>query len=166
MSTKPVLGYPGYAVTAAGEVFTFWRRVTQQKGESQRRGIRSAIGVVGRELRSFDRKDRKGAPTGYRTVCLSREGKHKNFYVHDLVLTAFVGPRPTAEHEACHRNGERSDNRLGNLRWGTVQENAEERRRHERARMGTRHSPPATDFSPESETRGGFFDDLLAQGAA
>jgi hypothetical protein len=129
-------------------------------------GIRSEVGVVGRELRSFDRKDRRGAPTGYRTVCLSSGGRHKNFYVHDLVLSAFVGPRPTHEHEACHRNGERADNRLDNLRWGTVQENAEERALHARARMGTRHRPPEPEYdrayAPE---RGGFFDDLLADGA-
>lgn len=32
--------------------------------------------------------------------------------------------------QACHRNGDQIDNRLENLRWGTPQENADDRIRH------------------------------------
>lgn len=35
---------------------------------------------------------------------------------HCLVLEAFAGPRPP-EHEACHGDGSRTNNRLDNLRW-------------------------------------------------
>lgn len=118
--------WKGYAVTDCGRVISFWRR----------RGPLSIFGDDGEELRTFDRKDRKGRSTGYRSVCLSRDGLRRNFYVHELVLVAFVGPRPSPDHEVLHGNGVRDDNRLENLRWGTVQENADDRRRHGRVPSG------------------------------
>ncbi len=123
-----VPGWPGYAVTEDGHVISFWRRLTQARG-APRSGMRMIVGDDGRIMPAFDRKDRHGNPTGYRSVCLSRGGKRKNFYVHEIVLSAFVGARPGEKHQALHGNDDRSDNRLSNLRWGTVQENADDRER-------------------------------------
>lgn len=50
--------------------------------------------------------------------------------VHLLVLEAFVGPRPSPTHDACHGIGGPRDNSLANLRWGTKQENADDRLLH------------------------------------
>lgn len=50
--------------------------------------------------------------------------------VHVAVLTLFVGPRPSSNHQARHLNGNRLDNRLENLRWGTVSENHQDAIRH------------------------------------
>lgn len=50
-------------------------------------------------------------------------------YVHRLVLETFVGPRPEGM-EACHNNGDPTDNRLGNLRWDTRSENVKDAVRH------------------------------------
>lgn len=58
-------------------------------------------------------------------------------YVHHLVLEAFVGARPDG-HEACHRNGVPTDNRVENLYWGTRVENDADRRTHGRNR-GVNH---------------------------
>lgn len=68
---------------------------------------------------------------GYSQVCLRRKGSRTvhTHYVHALVLTAFIGPRPTPEHEGCHWNAVRTDNRLWNLRWGTPFENAADKKR-------------------------------------
>lgn len=60
---------------------------------------------------------RKG---GYVVVQLSRPTKQRK--VHQLVLEAFVGPRPEGT-VACHNNGDPADNRLPNLRWGTASAN-------------------------------------------
>lgn len=98
------------------------------------------VGHDGVALRDFDRKDIRGRPTGYRTVSIRHEdGRCRNRYVHELVLLAFVGPRPSDEYEVLHGNGERSDNRLDNLRWGTVLENAADRDRHGRVYRGADH---------------------------
>ena len=49
--------------------------------------------------------------------------------VHRLILEAFVGPRP--EGMQCrHLNGDKTDNRIANLCWGTAKENADDNRRN------------------------------------
>lgn len=64
-------------------------------------------------------------------------GRRRTERVHVLVLHAFVGPRPPGA-ECCHNNGDRSDNRLSNLRYGTRKENAEDRSRHGTEPIGSR----------------------------
>lgn len=49
--------------------------------------------------------------------------------VHRMVLTTFVGPCPPGI-QACHNNGDPTDNRLSNLRWDTPKSNSEDRVRH------------------------------------
>lgn len=53
----------------------------------------------------------------------------KTRLVHRLVLEAFSGVCPTGL-EARHLNGDRKDNRLCNLAWGTREENIEDKKRH------------------------------------
>ncbi|KPC89919.1 hypothetical protein ADL27_38560 [Streptomyces sp. NRRL F-6602] len=69
---------------------------------------------------------------GYQYVGLARAdgtGGTKSFNVHRLVLEAF--DRPSRVGEQCrHLNGDPSDNRLLNLRWGSPGENAADRIRH------------------------------------
>jgi len=51
-------------------------------------------------------------------------------FVHTLVLTAFVGPRPPSL-EARHLNGNPQDNRWPeNLAWGTHSENEKDKIKH------------------------------------
>lgn len=59
---------------------------------------------------------------GYRSIRLF-DGEYRTRMVHHLVLEAFVGPRPTPQHETAHANHDRSDNRAVNLRWATKSEN-------------------------------------------
>lgn len=66
---------------------------------------------------------------GYRVVSLGKKGHSGNFMVHRLVLEAFVGPCPEGM-ETRHLNGDRVDNRLENLTWGTPFENAMDRQLH------------------------------------
>lgn len=58
------------------------------------------------------------------------QGRQVMHYVHELILTTYVGPRPTPDHQCRHLNGKHHDNRLDNLAWGTPKENGQDRVRH------------------------------------
>ena len=62
---------------------------------------------------------------GYNVVGL----RQKQFKVHQLVLTAFVGECPDGM-ECCHNNGIRNDNRVENLRWDTKKGNMADKVKH------------------------------------
>lgn len=59
---------------------------------------------------------------GYRFIFLWKKGIEDSFYVHRLVLAAFIGPRPDGL-EVNHKNGNKSDNRLENLEYVTRHQN-------------------------------------------
>lgn len=75
------------------------------------------------------------AEYGRRTINLAKDGNKKRSKVHRLVLEAFVGPCPDGM-ECCHNNGDASDNRLENLRWGTKKSNTEDMVRHGTSPLG------------------------------
>jgi hypothetical protein len=58
----------------------------------------------------------------YQFIGLSAAGKQKKFSVHRLVLQAFVGPCPDG-CECMHLDDNPKNNKLKNLKWGTVKEN-------------------------------------------
>lgn len=55
------------------------------------------------------------------------DGRPKLRLVHQLVLEAFVGPRPDEAMGVRHLNDDPTDNTLGNLAWGTYGENMQDR---------------------------------------
>lgn len=75
-------------------------------------------------------KGRKGRPR----IDLSKDNVKEHWYVYDLVLTAFVGPKPEEpRHFACHLNDDPWDNRLVNLMWGTQSVNERHKQMNNRA---------------------------------
>lgn len=60
--------------------------------------------------------------SGYPMVSIPSESGQKKILVHRAVLLAFVGPCP-AGMQACHKDGNKSNSRLDNLRWDTAREN-------------------------------------------
>ncbi|MCH8315293.1 MAG: HNH endonuclease [Planctomycetes bacterium] len=84
----------------------------------------------GRIRRSADRRYfKKGTPIattphyGYIVAGLSAaDGTRRQWMVHILVLAAFVGPKPEGL-DTDHINGDKTDNRLGNLEYVTRCEN-------------------------------------------
>lgn len=90
------------------------------------------------EVRSLDREDSSGRRikgvylknhvnwAGYHSVRLSKNSLKKFWLVHRLVLTSFKGPAPKDSPYCLHGNGDKSDNTLGTLRWGSAVENAQD----------------------------------------
>jgi len=69
-------------------------------------------------------------PNGYCRVNLYDIGsKLKARLVHILVAKAFLGPKPTPDHEVAHWDGNKQNCRKDNLRWATRMENAADNKR-------------------------------------
>ena len=108
---KPVVGYEGYyEVSDHGRVRSLDRVDTAG---------RTKKGVIRKAVLSRD----------HMQLALYRDTKMKMKYVHRLVLEAFVGPCPEGM-EACHNDGNPSNNHVNNLRWDTQSENMNDRVKH------------------------------------
>lgn len=73
---------------------------------------------------------------GYKVVDLWRAGKCKRKYVHWLLMAAWVGPREG--RDTRHLDGNKLNNSLRNLRYGTRSENMRDAYRHDPMRKGFR----------------------------
>ena len=112
----PVPGYEGaYEVSDFGRV----------------RGVDREVRCRGGKLRRHRGRVLAATPDwyGYPRVMLKVGGQRKDKKVHQLVLEAFVGPCPEGM-ECCHDNGDPSDPRLINLRWGSHSDNMLDMARH------------------------------------
>lgn len=107
---RPVPGFEGlYEVSDQGGVRSVERTVNYRDGR-----VRDYPSV---DLATSDNG------YGYRVVTLSQgKGVKKVRLVHQLVMEAFVGPRPEG-WDTCHGNNVKSDNRLENLRYDTREAN-------------------------------------------
>ena len=114
----PVPGYEGlYSVSDLGRVRSEARTIMDKNGQL-RRWPESIL------------EPNKSAK-GYPRAELWKNNKGEYFFVHRLVLEAFVGEAPPGTH-GCHWNDDPEDNRLENLRWGTSSDNALDRVRNGR----------------------------------
>jgi len=108
----------------------------------------STEGRVRSLVRNLVMKPQTSRAMPYPTVRLTNAaGVAKTHYIHALVLAAFVGPRP-AGADACHGDGNRQNNRLGNLRWDSRAANAADRDTHGTSTVGERH--PAAKLTDET----------------
>ena len=93
---RTVPGYPAYEVSVDGLV----RRC---QGFRCRRAHRVLVPFV--------------RPNGYAQILLYQGGKRRRFGVHQLVALAFLGPKPSPQHEVAHLDGQRLNNHVSNLAW-------------------------------------------------
>lgn len=80
---------------------------------------------------------------GYLYVRLCRDGKVKSRYVHQLVIEAFVGPRPEG-YEINHINEDKRNNSVENLEYSTHRDNINHGTRNER--MAATQSMPVLEY--------------------
>lgn len=118
---RDIPGFPDYRI---GDDGSAWSR--------RRIGRRGGTSVEWRRLKALWNR------RGYLYHGLRRDGRNLPVTVHKLVLQAFVGPRPEGM-EACHRDGDRTNNSLSNLRWDTRRANTDDRTAHGTCPHGEGH---------------------------
>jgi hypothetical protein len=118
---KAIIGFEGlYEVSDRGRVKSLERPVGTWLGTRVKRArILKPITTV----------------RGYVVVSL---GKHQQKRVQQLVLEAFRCRRPRGLF-ACHRDGNKNNNTIGNLYWGSAAENSADMIRHGRSSQGSKN---------------------------
>ena len=107
---RPVPGYEGlYEVSDLGRVKSVNRLCEGGKGYLAR--------FPGKLL-----KPQTCLRGGYLEVSLSKDGKRKHRTIHSLVAEAFLGARPE-KYDVMHLDGNRKNNTLSNLRYGSRADN-------------------------------------------
>ncbi len=125
----PIPGYDGYWVTDDGRVFSCYSKGRLLGFANGRRVI---PGGFVHELTGST------STRGYRQVRLRRNEKGRHIYIHRLVLEAFVGPCPD-KMETRHLDGDKKNNHVSNLKWGTQEENNDDKMKHGKIPSGDCH---------------------------
>lgn len=95
---KPIKGYEGlYAITEDGQVWSYISNKFLNKRVQKR--------------------------DGYELVNLYKDGKQKTFQVHRLVAEAFI-PNPENKPTVDHKDRNKLNNCVENLKWATTKEQA------------------------------------------
>lgn len=122
---RDVVGYTGfYRVSDWGRLKSVDRWVKCRYGKS--RLIRSRI------------KQTRPNHCGHHGAILHKNGKARFFFLHRLVLEAFVGPRPPGLVARHYPDRNPSNNRLANLSWNTPEVNESDKIEHGTLRRGER----------------------------
>lgn len=125
---RAVIGYEGsYEVSNKGRVKSLSRVVAVKDHRIQRK--------ISEKILSR-RVAKTGRSKGRNIVVLSKNALRENITVSALVLTTFVGVRPVY-HEACHVDGDNTNDSIENLYWGTHLANMRDRDRHGKTIRGT-----------------------------
>jgi hypothetical protein len=120
MSYETIERFPGYRFHKNGEI---------------------TCNVDGRRVVDYYPRKLRIDKRGYKTVGI----KHRTHSVHRLILEAFSGA--PAPNEWCrHLDGDRLNNNISNLKWGTPTENHADKKLHGRQSFGeSHHSSKLTD---------------------
>lgn len=118
LGVRRIPSFPGYEVTNKGDIYS----LTKWRGFTSRKMIQTPNA------------------DGYPSVRIIVDGKRKRISTHRLVAAAFLQERPSPQHEICHKDGNKLNNEVSNLRWGTRKDNANDREHHGRTSRGDSHS--------------------------
>lgn len=112
----------------------FWVDIEGYEGYYQASNM-GRIKSFGRTVIFGDRtrhtKDRILKPSkrldGYMVINLLLDGKREVFNVHRLIASIFI-PNPENKCDVDHKDGDKSNNKVENLRWTTRKENLDNRK--------------------------------------
>lgn len=111
---KDIVGYEGlYSIDENGNIYS----------------KRSWRGVKNRTLKPSKNE------YGYLRVFLTKSGKTSGITIHKLMAIAFLGKREDG-FQVRHLDGNKENNTLSNLKYGTALENAQDRKAHSRTAFG------------------------------
>jgi hypothetical protein len=115
-------GFTAYRVNSKGEI---WSCLKQQGRGFNKETCQFDTGTPRRKLKPERRKydNRK------RYTLKADSGKYVRKYGSYFVLLATVGPKPVGM-EACHNDGDCTNDKPTNLRWDTVVNNKNDMRKH------------------------------------
>jgi hypothetical protein len=120
MEWREVKGFPDYRISKEGEVLSLHYKKPKRLKQTK-------------------------CSNGYMMVCLAEKNKRKQIKVHVLMLEVFKGPRPEGYH-GCHNDGDKTNNKLLNLRWDTPKNNAKDKIKHGTQNKGEKqHSSVFTE---------------------
>lgn len=103
---RPIAGWPGYSITTSGDVYS----TRSNSGDAQGKPPKKLKPYIGRD--------------GYARVTLcAGGGVTKRFFVHRLVMETFLPYEPDKSLQGMHLDGDRTNNDVSNLAWGTAKEN-------------------------------------------
>jgi len=117
---RPIPNFPGYMAGSDGSIWS-----NRAKGMAARYVLTT----------SRWRKLKPSFCQGYDHYTLVVDRVKLNCLAHILVLTTFVGP-PSDGQECRHLDGNRGNNRLDNLAWGTRLENNQDKIAHGKSLPG------------------------------
>lgn len=115
---KKIPGFPGYEVNNIGEV----RSYKTNSGATFDKPVR----ILKQQI----------SHNGYMKVALAHQGKMFHTHAHRLVALAFIGEPPLGS-QVCHNNGNKTDNRVENLRYDDQFGNMQDAINQDRVKRGT-----------------------------
>lgn len=135
---RPIPDNSKYRVTRDGRV---WSKNTPGRGNKNK------IPKIWKMLKEQVRKKDKRVQ-----YHIKNNGTVKSFYVSRMVLELFVGPCPEGM-EACHNDGDRTNNHVDNLRWDTHINNERDKVLHGTGTVGVQHPGAKLNESQVLEIR-------------
>jgi hypothetical protein len=102
---RSIPGFPGYRIGSDGTVWS-------NKKLGRKRGV-----VAWRKMSPATHK------SGHKIASLSKKNRIYSFYVHRLVLEAFVGPCPPGKVARHFPDQNPANNAINNLQWGEWSDN-------------------------------------------
>lgn len=120
ITTKTVPGASHYSLNRAGQLFS------DNPNSKKVKGVREVKGYID--------------TTGYRRVqIVNDQGTPRRYHLHRLMLLTWVGKCPSSNHQARHLDGNKLNNTLSNLAWGTRKQNQMDRVATGTSNRGERH---------------------------